>query len=151
MKNQKSWPIALGLIYAGFVAALIGFVIFSSFNTVDLVSDDYYNREIAYQKQIERIKRARSLAQPLTWAYDREKQIIAFQFPDTLVRDRITGRIHFFRPSDARKDRLEPVGVDSNNRQIISTVGFSPGFWRLKISWRYNEREYYDEFAVFIK
>jgi len=141
----------IALIYGIFVLILIGFVIFSSLNTVDLVSDDYYQKEIAYQNQIERIRRSKNLSQPLSWQYDREKELIIIQFPDTLMFNDITGRIHFFRPSDAGQDRIEPIQTDSDNRQIISTKGIKIGFWRVKITWQYDNREYYDELVIYIK
>jgi hypothetical protein len=151
MGRIQRWPVMIGIIYGVFVLVLVGFVIFSSFNTVDLVSHDYYRQEIAYQDQIDRIKRTKQLEQPLAWQYDREKKLIVFQFPDSLETGKIRGTIHFFRPSDATRDRVAEIRPDASNRQIFSTSEISDGFWRIKLSWKYDNQEYFDEFAVYIK
>lgn len=147
MDKDQRWPVTIGIIYGIFVLLLIGFVIFSTFNSVDLVTSDYYRQEIAYQSQIDRLQRSR----PLAWHYDREKALLLLQFPDTLRHQNIAGKVHFYRPSDARQDRFELIRTDSDNRQIISTSNIHPGFWRVRITWQYNNREYYDEIAVFIR
>ncbi len=142
---------AIAIIYGVFIVILVGFAIFSSFNTVELVTNDYYRQELAYQQQIERMKRSKRLPQPVSWHYDHELESLIFQFPDYLRPDQIKGRFHFFRPSDSMQDRFEPIYADSNNRQYFSTQDLSRGFWRIKIVWTYDMREYYDELAVFIQ
>ena len=151
MSKFKTWPIAIAIIYSVFIMILVGFAIFSSFNTVNLVTNDYYRQELAYQQQIERIKRSKRLTQPLSWYYDRELESLTFQFPDSLRSDKIKGRFHFFRPSDSIQDRFEPIYTDSNNRQYFSTQDLSRGFWRIKIVWTYGVWEYYEEVAVYIQ
>ena len=64
MKNYQTWPVAITLIFSIFVLTLIGLVIFTSGHSVDLVSEDYYGQELAFQKQIDRIKRSRNLPVP---------------------------------------------------------------------------------------
>ena len=142
---------AIAIIYGAFIVILVGFAIFSSFDTVDLVTNDYYRQEIVYQQQIERIKSSKTLTHPLSWYYDRELESLTFQFPDSLRPDKIKGRFHFFRPSDSMQDRFEAIYVDSNNRQYLSTQDLSRGFWRIKIAWTDGMREYYEEVAVFIQ
>lgn len=142
---------AIAIIYGAFIVILVGFATFSSFDTVDLVTNDYYRQEIVYQQQIERIKSSKTLTHPLSWYYDRELESLTFQFPDSLRPDKIKGRFHFFRPSDSMQDRFEAIYVDSNNRQYFSTQDLSRGFWRIKIAWTDGMREYYEEVAVFIQ
>ncbi len=151
MLKYPHWPVAIGIIYGAFVLTLIGFLIFSSFNTVDLVSNDYYKQELVYQEQIDRIKRSKSLTRPLTWDYDRKGEIITIQFPDSFTSDKIHGKIHFFRPSDSSQDIFEYIRADSRNQQRISTKDMGQGLWRLKIIWEYQITEYYDESIVFIR
>jgi hypothetical protein len=151
MKNYQAWPVAIALIYGVFVLTLIGLVIFSSLHTVDLVSEDYYRREIAFQKQIERIKRSRNLPDQLSCTFDQKNACILIQFPGTLSVGNIRGEIHLFRPSDAAQDKYEQIRTDSENRQILRTHNLSHGFWRIKINWSTGQQEYFNEAEVYIQ
>jgi len=151
MKNYQTWPVAIALIYGIFVLMLIGLVIIASQQTVDLVSQDYYRQELAYQKQIDRIKRSRSLPDQLSCIYDQKNACIVIRFPETPSGRNIRGEIHLFRPSDAARDKYEQIRTDNRNCQILPTRNLSPGFWRIKINWTTEQQEYFDETEVYIK
>lgn len=151
MRNYKTWPVAIAFVYSVFVLTLIGMVIFSSRNTVDLVSDDYYQEEIAFQKQIDRVKRSRNLPDQLSCTYDQQNACIVIRFPVTPSAENIRGKIHLFRPSDAAQDKYTQIRTDSENRQILSTHNLSHGFWRIKIKWTTGQEEYFNETEVYIQ
>jgi FixH len=67
----------------------------------DLVAVDYYNREIAFQSQIDKEKNARKLSRPLTLNFDREVNFIVLHFPDDFHSKSVSGKIHFFKPDNA--------------------------------------------------
>jgi len=144
-KKTISWPWAIGIIYGLFVIILIGYVIFSNLNHVDLVYEDYYARDLRYQKQIDRVERTKKLTAGLTWEYTAQKKIISLQFPREIDTQQITGQIVFFRPSDARLDKTIPVNPTISNSQLVNISNLAPGMWRLKIFWRIGDRDYYDE------
>ena len=51
-----SWGTKIATLYIGFVGLIILMVSMSMRQRVDLVSEDYYNRELAYQDKINEIK-----------------------------------------------------------------------------------------------
>jgi hypothetical protein len=148
--NNINWAWGIAVVYSFFVLILVGFVIFSTLNQVDLVSDDYYAQEIKYQQQIDRINRARTLDHTVTWRLENNEQKIYLTFP-ALKKDRIiSGKIILFRPSDATKDRVYPLHPNRNGVQVIDVRSLSKGFWRLKIFWNINKLEFYEEGIVVI-
>ena len=84
MKNSLRWPVGIAVIYIFFMVVVIGVVIFSTYHKVDLVSDDYYEQEMRYQQQIDRIERAGSLSKSVEWIYDQNLQSVTIQFPSEL-------------------------------------------------------------------
>jgi len=145
MKKYRSWPAGISIIYILFVVILLALVIFSSYHSVDLVAKDYYEQEIKYQQQIDRINRADSLSAPVSWHHDKEQRLVTIQFPMELIADDVEGNILFFRPSDAKQDKLMALRLSSKNIQTISTQHLIPGLWKLKIFWQIDQKDFYAE------
>ena len=153
MAKQKlniTWPVAIGIIYAGFVLVMIAFVVFSSFNSIDLVSRDYYAQELKYQQHIDRVERTQQQSNNIQFKYDQSSQLLELQFPPDLSPNDIKGKIVFFRPSDANLDHTHEIIPSPDGKQILKTDAIKPGLWRVKIFWQVNKMEYYNETVVYI-
>ncbi len=150
MDRKSHWPIVISIIYISFMSVFIGIVIFSTFNKVDLVTEDYYEQEIKYQQQIDRISRTNSLSVPVNWYYDKNKRQIKIQFPEEINFKDVEGNILFFRPSDAKQDKVIALRLSSENSQTISTQHLVPGLWKLKIFWQVMQTEFYTEGTLII-
>ena len=144
-KKNKSWPIGLTIVFIVFFLYLIGFIVLSQMNRSDLVTDNYYDEEMAYQEQIERIERSRKLNQQVSLNHDIQNKIIELKFPSEIDPNIISGNILFFRPSDAKQDQIHPIQLDNQGRQNLDIKQLSQGMWRVKIFWQMDSVEYYDE------
>lgn len=94
MKIIGNWALGVTAIYGGFVLFLIGFFIISTLNKVDLVEDNYYDKEIAYQQHIDKVRRTKALASPMIWK--REKETLILQFPKEI--NAVKGSVKLYRP-----------------------------------------------------
>ena len=150
MDKSSRWPAGLAIFYISFMLITIAVLIFSTFHRVDLVAEDYYEREINYQEHIERIQRADSLSAPVNWLYDRLKKSLIVRFPPELEAREIKGHFLFFRPSDASLDQVFPIKLSEENSQTLNTAPLLPGLWRLKILWELNSKEYFTEGIIVI-
>jgi hypothetical protein len=151
MNYSRWWPLGIAIIYIAFVLILVALIIFSRFQRVDLVTEDYYDREIKYQQQINRIDRAQSLSEPVHWIHDNKKRVVIVNFPPDFNPDQIQGNILFFRPSDAKQDRVVAVNLSADGTQQISTQNLTPGLWKLKVFWHVNKIEYYEEGILIVQ
>jgi hypothetical protein len=150
-KRVISWPLSIAIIYGLFVVAMLAYLIFSRFNTVELVTPDYYSQDLKYQQQIDRANRTRDLTNDITWKYDQQKGNISLQFPADIEPQAINGKIVFFRPSDASLDNTVGINPNASGRQIINTSRLQSGMWRLKIFWKVDDTDYYSEGTIEIK
>lgn len=150
MKRNMNWGWGIAILFVAFIIFLIGFIVFSTLNRLDLVSKDYYAQALGYQKQIDRISRSQTLGQSLTWHYNKINHIITLNFPTRMDPAKITGKILFFRPSDAKQDRSVNLQPDSDSRQKVNVKTLSAGFWRMKIYWQSESSEFYHEGRVII-
>ena len=149
-KTFSWWP---RLIIAGFVlfAAYIGnFVRMAMNSEVDLVSKDYYKQELAYQDHIDQVKETGKLNQNISINYSDVGEQVLIGFPAEFTGKRVTGRVHFFRPSDLKLDYEIPINLVDNN-QVFSTEKLDKGLWRIKISAQSEGKNYFTEQTIIVK
>ncbi|RMH69550.1 MAG: hypothetical protein D6675_12350 [Gemmatimonadetes bacterium] len=145
------WGFRMAVLYTSFVLFLAGFAIFSMFFPFDLVAKDYYEQDLKYQQQIDRIQRTRALPGGLKCTYNPERDVILITYPAYLDQEQIRGEITLFRPANAAYDRTIPVDVNSEGTQRIDTTHLPKGLWRVKILWQAGEDEYYNEEVVVLQ
>jgi len=138
-----SWGWKIFILYTGFVIMTLMVVFYTMTQKVELVTDDYYKEEIAYQKQIDRIKNARQLRDPLQVKYIPGKAIITFTFPKEHTKAGLDGKISFYRPSDTSKDRKVKIELDDNGIQMLNVRELLTGYWRVKVLWSSGGTEYF--------
>ena len=88
------------VFFALAISGCVGFVVFCSLHPTDLVAPDYYERELRYQGQIQRMGQAQ--AQATTVRYDAATQRIQVSFPAELMRSGVSGSIQLYRPFGRR-------------------------------------------------
>jgi nitrogen fixation protein FixH len=138
-----NWGIKIAIFYGGFVAIVLASVFFAMTQRVELVSDNYYEKELKYQEQIDKSQRTKSLKEK-TEIQLLDKQI-KIKFPNLPDKNNQKNSILLYRPSNVSKDLKIAISVDSQGIQIIPTEKLEKGFWKIKLSWVSNEAEYYDE------
>ena len=138
------------LFFALWAIGILFLVYKSSKENIDLVSTDYYNKEVAYQSQIDKEKNVSQLSQPLEVSFNHISDSVTIQFPKDFKSKSIAGTIHFFKPDDASKDFAVKLQTDENLRQIISTEEMKNGFWRVQVDWNCSGENYYEEKNILI-
>lgn len=138
-----NWGKSIALFYGLFVVALLAVVVFSFTQDVNLVADDYYQQELVYEDQINRIKNTESLE--IKPALVLKGNYVELTFPQELSPK---GSILFFRPSDAKMDRRISVALGVDNKQQIDFSKAEKGLWKAKLTWNQDNKEYYQEFVI---
>lgn len=149
-KKERAWPWGIAGIYGAFVLALVAYLVFSSFQRVDLVSEDYYHDELEYQDQIERIRRTAAIPGAVKIELSADQKWLQISFNEYFDASRVKGSISLFRPSDARADKRLPLQLSVQRTQSISVAALAKGKWTVKILWNHAGREYYFEEDIFI-
>lgn len=143
-KKESFWGKGIFIFYGAFVVVVLGTVLFASMQRFDLVENNYYEKELKYQQQIDRMNRVEAMVEKPSWRYDRSEHALFVQFPKN-HREELQGTILVFRPSNASYDISSELMLDKNGEQRISLEKKPKGLWRIKISWRYDNQEYYIE------
>ncbi|MDQ1266783.1 MAG: hypothetical protein QG635_1935 [Bacteroidota bacterium] len=146
MKIKINWGIGIAIFVTLWVVFLAGNLIFSSFQTNDLVAEDYYQKELQYQGHIEKQKRTKKLSEQIKVVQG--SAALALQFPITEQKLVDSGEIYMYRPSNKRMDNKIKVRVNDENVQVIDIRGYAKGLWILKINWSSGGNDYYIEESV---
>ncbi len=141
------WGWKIGLLYGGFVAMIAVLVVASNRQHFDLVSKDYYDAEIGYQKVIDAGKNQAALTAPLTVHADAHAVII--EFPEEFRNKGLTGSVEFYAPVNAQWDRSFKISAD-NNSMAISRSTLQNTRYTVKITCTVDGKNYYQESEIFL-
>lgn len=141
---------------AGVVAIIIGMLLFigtlvfiATRQHFDLVDDDYYQKAIAYQQQIEKIRNANALTQGIQIV--QQSDFLEVVFPPQANKNTLEGSIYFYSPVDKSNDFKVDIKPDEDLKQIIPTGELKSGRYTLKVDWKSNGIGYYHESKINIK
>ncbi len=100
---------------------------------VNLVSEQYYKDELAYQQVIDGTKQENALSGKLELAT--VPAGIRIDLPREMRGKMVKGTIFFYCPSDVVRDRRIPLGMDSTGEQQIGKGTVLSGHYTVKVSW----------------
>jgi nitrogen fixation protein FixH len=140
---RSPWPIAITALFIVFALYLAGFIVWAVGQKQDLVAADYYEREVRYQDQLDRLHRTALLAPGTTVAFDAAARTCRIALPASHAA--ATGRIHFYRPSNARLDQSFPLALAADGTQVIPTDRLAAGRWKVRVEWQVGGQDFYVE------
>ena len=149
MKIKISWGTGIVIVIGVFLGISISTGIYMMSQDVNLVADDYYDKEIKYQQQIDRIERTKKLNEENIIVYNSET--VSIILPINFKNKNVEGEIHFYRPSDATADLKIPLSIDSSGVQVIPVSALAKGLWTVKVNWLVHGNEYYSEKRLFLR
>lgn len=140
-----NWGKKIAIVYIAFVALIVTMVIVSVRQKVDLVSSDYYAKELNYQSDLNKLNNAKALSTQLKCIVGNgDIQIV---FPEEHKSSNILGKIFIYKPSDNKSDKT--VDIQTNNGiQIVSTSTFTKGMYRVIVNWNVDGKDFQAENVV---
>jgi hypothetical protein len=140
--NIGKWIVVAFVLFAAFITTL---VIICVRQDVSLVSKNYYEEELAYQDQIQRINNTNALIQkPAITVVDHAVRI---EFNPASRRDNVV--LTLFCPANEKMDRRIHITSDEPV-QIFSLDERLRGMYRAKLHWKEDDKEYYWEEVIFL-
>jgi len=137
-----SWGWKITILYSGFVIMMVGLVVASSHQKIDLVSKDYYKDEIAYQKVLDASRNQATLAGSLLIHASADNVVI--DFSDEFAGKQLKGDIDLYSAAHEEWDRHYPVSI-SNGSVAIPRSGLRQTIYTVKVSYIVDGKSYYSE------
>ncbi len=149
MKIKFNWGFGIVMTFIIFGIGTFVMVYISMNTNVDLVTDDYYEKELRYQDHIQLVKSTNALEKQV--AMELTSSSVKFTYPVIDAPSGYSGTVYFFRPSNRKGDFVRAVALDSSCSQLFPISDFTPGLWRAKISWSAGNQQYYSEMPIIIR
>ena len=143
--RTNPWPFAIIGWFLLFGSAMAAWVVVAVRNDPELVRPDYYEHEIAYQKQIDRLIRTAAVRSQVSAVSEHSRGQVVLQIPAIHLADLPIGTIHFYRPSNAKLDFDLPLAVDEQGSQIIPASNLQGGLWKVRVHWTASGKEYFHD------
>lgn len=127
------------ILFIGFILFFVVQIVTDSKHDYDLVTEDYYSRELVYQDELDAEKNSNSLKNNI--ASKRTDDGWVFVFPEEVEGSKVSGKVIMYRPSDKNLDFELPLEMQGNeflipNNKIVS------GRWNATIIWDYEGKQY---------
>ncbi|MCX2739342.1 FixH family protein [Pontibacter anaerobius] len=149
-KSFTLWPYAIVVAMVLFMGYIAMFVYKAMRQDVDLVSKDYYEQELKYQDQIEKVKRTQALGDVML-DYNEDDNTILLQMPATYKGKSLAGSITLFRPSDDQLDQQLPLQLGRDQSQLLEVQDLESGVWKVRVHFTADNEEFYTEKTIQIK
>ncbi|MBN8789885.1 MAG: FixH family protein [Terrimonas sp.] len=142
-----NWGYKILIVYLAFVAGIVVLVFKSSNEKIDLVTPDYYAKELKHQDRIDAIKRTNALSSKVKFEIVNNTLIITL--PAEFNEKDLIGEVLLYRPSDNGKD-IKKDFTTSNSTTAIALPSGINGAYELQIDWNDAGRAYYFEEKIFL-
>ena len=142
-----NWGHKIIIVYAIFVAGMLFLAFKSSKQNIDLVTEDYYAKELQYQQKIDESKRTALLSAPVNFEVINHE--LTIHFPKDFDTKKITGDVALYCPSDVKKDINKQFMVTDSAVNITIPASYH-GLHYVKINWMAEGVNYYFEKKIII-
>lgn len=135
MKLKLNWPTGIIITLLAFIIFILSFVYKATFVPEydhHLVSDEYYNDELNYQKEIDKLERAAKLDENVF--LKKVPAGLLISFPAEFDPKKIKGTMSFKRLSNQSIDFELPISLEAH-QYLLKDEKLVDGRWDVKIDW----------------
>jgi hypothetical protein len=142
-----NWGYRILFVYGIFVGGMIFLAYQASKQNIELVTEDYYARELVFQGTIDEVARAAALSTPVTILCNDHKLVVTF--PKDFSGKEIAGELTLYYPANQKKDLTRPFRL-TDKVLAIDLPADSGGLHYVKIGWVVEGVSYYAEKKIII-
>ncbi|HLP20290.1 MAG TPA: FixH family protein [Chitinophagales bacterium] len=147
--KKFNWGWGITIFYCGFVVFMVMMVFKTRTVKDDLVTPEYYAKELQYQQHIDKQKRASELKEQPVWQVNGKE--IAIKFPKEQALKNLEAEILFYNNAEAKKDFKINCIPDSSGMCLVDTRNLQHGAYQIQIDWKAGNESYYNEGTINIQ
>ncbi|TAH29314.1 MAG: hypothetical protein EAZ06_07300 [Cytophagales bacterium] len=135
-----SWDKKIILSLILFVAFMVALGVAMVVKTSESVEDDYYEKDIRFQDNIQAKGNAQKLQIVPKITFEKQNNMLKLDLKGNKVKGEMIGRIYFQKPNNQKIDFSIPLGIDENAIQNIPTERLKKGIWYVWIEGKGNNQ-----------
>ena len=142
-----NWGHGITIFITLFMIAVLSAVYYTSTQRIELVTPDYYQQEIGFQKVIDANENSELLQDSIQLAITSE--FVEISFASTIEIKNAQGNIVFYRPNNLELDKqFEVEKFYQNNVVRIPKSDLVSGRYEVSIKWKKNNLDYIWEKSI---
>lgn len=137
-----NWGTSIVIAFVLFIAFIMYFVYRMNTDVNadhELVTEDYYEKELEYQNEIDSQKAAIEYGAKLE--IKKEEDGVYVVFPKNYEIKEVTGKVSLYRPSNRHLDFDLPISL-SNTHLLIPDNRLVGGRWDITVEWEYKGKSF---------
>lgn len=139
-----NWGKGITLAIIAFISFIMFMVITMISTSSDLVEDNYYEEGVHFEQKIQAIRNSLAIKDKIIVNVDSE--FLSIEFPSEVIMNDVNeGTIHLYRPENGNLDKHFAFSTKAGNTQLIPVEKIEKGNYKLLLSWKTNESDYYVE------
>lgn len=138
---KLDWGHGIAIALGSFMIFILA-LLFSAGDTGSLVTENYYEKELTFQNEIDALRSAKALPAEEQPEVIMQANGINFDFPDSIDASQFKGEVYLLRNEDDTKDVRMPIKLQSRNQFLVPSVKLQDGVYELNLSWKINDKEY---------
>ncbi|MFC7772301.1 FixH family protein [Flavobacterium sp. GCM10027622] len=145
---RANWSTGIVMAFAIFITFILYFVLKVQGDAEydhEMVTEDYYKKEIGFQTQLDKQQNAMDLSERV--AVINTTEGLEIHFPKSFDWNQIQGKVSLYRPSNQQLDFDIPISLSSSNLLIPKTK-LAGGRWDITIDWNYNGKGFLNKETV---
>lgn len=138
------WNWGTGIVVG--MSCFIGFILYFVITMItdqryshDLVTEEYYEKEMYYQNEIDAETNTNNLSEKLVSKRTVDGWVITF--PSQIKVENIEGKLFLYRPSNQKLDFETQLSLSDHNL-LIPDNKLIDGRWNITIDWTYDGQSY---------
>lgn len=143
--KKFNWGWGIFLTCLTFILFISSLVYRASREKIEFVTENYYDKELKFQDQIDHSQNAEKLSEKIKVSQNTNEGTISISYPSSIDWKSVSGQITFFKPDNADLDFDVKAMCDENHMQQVNSTKMKRGWWNVKISWASGETPYYFE------
>jgi hypothetical protein len=142
-----NWGYKITIVYLVFAVGMMLMVYMTTLQNRDLVSEDYYEQELAYQKVIDQSANTAALSSPVT--ISRQGDLLLIELPAEFKDLSAKGKWTLYYAANKEKDRSGDFNA-VNRKHAIRIPQNANGQFLVKLDWEAGKKHYYFEQTIFL-
>ncbi len=140
MKINWGTGLVIGMVlFIGFIMFFVIKISTDSNYGYDLVTEEYYKKEMVYQQEIDAEENSKTLNGAITGEKTDGGWMLTF--PENLDYSKITGTVFLYRPSNQKLDFQIPLEL-LNKNLLIPDERLVAGRWNTIVKWNYDGKDF---------
>lgn len=134
-KFKFTWAHGLMIALGSFMIFILSLIFFAG-NMGEMVEENYYEKTVHYQDEIDAAQRVKTL--------DKKPEIIE-QANGFLIRfydQPESGEIWFLRSNNSEEDVKQPLNLNTRKEQLVHALDLKNGEYEVSIRWKQNGQNY---------